>query len=286
MNEYFSGWYYKCQNSSDTLAIIPAYHKTNNNYSASIQIITSDQTWNLPFSFDSVRFNKNGSFFSIGKNRFTKKEIRLDIHQNGCTAYGFLKFGPLTPIAYDIMGPFSMIPFMECRHRIPSMRHSVSGALMLNGKPYVFSDDSGYIEGDCGRSFPKAYAWTHCFFPEGSLSLSVAEIPLAGIRFTGIICLIHWHGKEYRLATYLGARLVQWKNGTIAIRQGKYRLTARLLSSDKPTAHPLHAPVDGAMARTIHEHPACRAYYQFSKEDKTLFSFVSEKASFEYESPS
>ena len=41
--------------------------------------------------------------------------------------------------------------------------------------------------------------------------LSVADIPIAGIHFTGIIGNILWEGKEYRLATYLGARLVHLK---------------------------------------------------------------------------
>ncbi|MBS6195510.1 MAG: hypothetical protein KH828_08020 [Clostridiales bacterium] len=313
MHKYFSGWYFKCQTDSHTIALIPAFHMNGEHASASLQIITSDLVQNLTFPFSSVRLGKGGNYFVVGRNRFTKNGIRLDIRQKGFTAYGFLNFGPFAPISYDIMGPFSLVPFMECRHRILSMNHTVNGALNINGKTYTFCDGSGYIEGDRGYSFPKAYAWTHCFFPEGSLSLSVAQIPLGCIRFNGIICVIHWRGKEYRLATYLGARLLRWEDGTIAIRQGNYQLTARLLSSDTlasdgparhtassddsarhtpssdgpashaPSSHPLHAPVNGAMTRIIREHPVCRAFYCFRKGSRVLFSFVSEKASFEYE---
>lgn len=42
--------------------------------------------------------------------------------------------------------------------------------------------------------------------------LSVADIPMAGIHFTGIIGAILWMGKEYRIATYLGARVVKIQN--------------------------------------------------------------------------
>lgn len=102
------------------------------------------------------------------------------------------------------MRPFALVPFMECRHSVWSMYHSVSGNINLNGQKYLFKNDLGYWEGDCGHSFPKRYVWTQCFLPNGSLMLSVADIPLAGIQFTGIIGVVLWKGQEYRLATYLG----------------------------------------------------------------------------------
>lgn len=80
----------------------------------------------------------------------------------------------------------------------------MESCICINGKKYVFENAYGYWEGDCGRSFPKKYAWTHSFLEgkdgaiEGSLMLSVAEIPLAGLCFTGIIGIVLWKGKEYR----------------------------------------------------------------------------------------
>ena len=140
-----------------------------------------------------------------------------------------------------------MLAFMECRHSVYSMLHRVDGLIYINDKKYVLENAWGYWEGDSGCSFPKEYAWTHSFInesdgtPVGSLMLSVADIPLAGLHFTGIIGIVLWRGKEYRFATYLGARVVQKENGILLIRQGNMELEARLLEQ-KP--HPLQAPVN------------------------------------------
>ena len=63
--------------------------------------------------------------------------------------------------------------------------------------------------------------------------LSVADIPMAGICFTGVIGAILFYGKEYRLATYLGAKVVQIQNGKIRIVQGNMELEVRLLERIK-----------------------------------------------------
>lgn len=110
--------------------------------------------------------------------------------------------------------------------------------------------------------------------------LSVADIPIAGIHFTGIIGVILWQGKEFRMATYLGARAVQIQNKMIRVIQGNLELEIRLLETSDC---PLKAPAKGDMVRTIHESAACRVFYQFRKEDCTLFAFESDKASFEFE---
>lgn len=110
--------------------------------------------------------------------------------------------------------------------------------------------------------------------------LSVADIPMAGIRFTGIIGVILWQGKEYRIATYLGARAIKIQNKMVRVTQGRLELEVRLLEE---SGHPLKAPSKGDMVRTIHEGVSCRAYYRFSKEGCTLFSFETDRASFEFE---
>lgn len=77
----------------------------------------------------------------------------------------------------------------------------VNGKLLLNGKKYKFDDAVGYWEGDKGRSFPKEYLWTQSSFINGSLMLSVAEIPMLGTHFTGVIGVVFWNGRVYRFAT-------------------------------------------------------------------------------------
>lgn len=281
MAGFFYGWYLKWQSDNQTLAVIPAVHQSGRKRTCSIQIITDDGAWIVPFSADA--YHRTGSNMVIGKNRFGKHGIRLVIHTPELSVKGKLFFGPLSPLRYDIMGPFSFVPFLECRHSVYSMMHSVSGTVYINEQKYLFQNALGYWEGDRGRSFPEKYVWTQCSFSGGSLMLSVADIPMAGFRFTGVICAVLWQGREYRLATYLGARAVRIRNSMVRIVQGDMELEAGLLEGR--SARPLKAPAMGDMVRVIHESAACRARYRFRKGKHTLFAFESDRASFEYEYP-
>lgn len=277
---FFYGWYFKCQSETRTLAVIPAIHQGGGKRTCSIQVITDDGTWTA--EYPGEMFWRKGKSLSIGANRFGPGGIRLAVHTSGLDAEGKLVFGRLFPLKYGIMGPFSLVPFMECRHGVWSMRHSVRGTLHVNGTAYVFDGGQGYWEGDRGRSFPKEYVWTQCVFPGGSLMLSVADIPMGCFRFRGVIGIVLLHGKEYRLATYLGARAAEVRSGLVRVTQGSLELEARLLER---TGKPLKAPRDGDMARIIHESAACRASYRFRKGKHTLLDFRSNQASFEYEYP-
>lgn len=112
--------------------------------------------------------------------------------------------------------------------------------------------------------------------------LSVAEIPIGPVHFTGVIGIIQLSGKEYRLATYLGAKAVKIKDGQVSVRQNTLTLTATLLEK---TACPLQAPQNGAMTRTIRENAACHARYHLSEKGRTILEFETVMASFEYEYP-
>lgn len=278
MRNYFCGWYYRCQSDAQTLAIIPSIHKSKGDGCCNIQIITDSGAFHVPFPYSDLY--KNGRRMHIGQNQFGEDGISLDIQDSGLQASGSFRFGPFTPIGYDIMGPFRYLPRLQCRHSVFSMMHSVNGALSVNGVRFSFTSAKGYLEGDRGRSFPKEYAWTQCFFPEGSLMLSVADVPIGGFHVTGIIGIVLLKGKEYRLATYLGAKAVKIRNGEVVIRQGKWIFTAKRL--DNP-GHPLQAPIGGAMRRTIYEHPSCRAYYRFEENGITLLELEAGNAAFEYE---
>lgn len=280
MRGSFYGWYLKCQSDTQTLAIIPAVHGAGRKRTCSIQFITDEGAWAV--TFPGEFFLRRGKMLRIGKNTFGESGIQLDINTPELAVKGKVKFGALKLLKYDIMGPFAFVPFLECRHSVWSMQHSVKGTVCINGKKYSFRNDLGYWEGDRGRSFPKEYAWTQCSFEGGCLMLSVADIPLAGIHFTGIIGVVLWKGKEYRVATYLGARMAKLRDGRIRIVQGDLELEAHLLEK---SAHPLNAPIDGEMVRTIHESATCHAFYEFKKKGKALFAFETKRASFEYEYP-
>ena len=278
MHSYFCGWYYRCQSDTQTLAIIPSVHKTKDGNFCAIQLITDTEAFHVPFPYRD--FQKNDRLIQIGANRLGDDGIHLDIHSPDLHAVGDLRFGPFSPLRYDIMGPFRYVPFMQCRHSVFSMKHTVHGEISINGMPYVFHNGIGYMEGDRGHSFPKEYLWTQCSFPDGSLMLSVADIPFGAFRFTGIIGIVYLHGKEYRIATYLGAKPVRITSGEIIVRQGKYTLTVK---PEDFSGHPLRAPVGGAMHRTIYEHPSCKVYYRFEINRKTLLELDAPNAAFEYE---
>lgn len=280
VRDCFCGWYLKCQNDTQTVALIPAWHRTGGKGSCSLQIITDDGSWNVTFPFGE--FRTEGDAVGIGKNRFSRDGITLDLHTPQCSAKGSLTFGPFAPIRYDIMGPFRFVPFLECRHSVLSMKHTVNGTLEINGVRYEFREGMGYMEGDRGSSFPKEYVWTQCCFPEGAIMLSAADISLCGLRFTGVISAIHHQGREYRMGTYLGARAVRIGDGEVIVRQGRRQLTVRRLEQK---GFPLAAPVGGDMTRTIHETAACRVYYHYQEKGKTIFEFTAPNASFEYEYP-
>lgn len=277
---YFKGWYFKCCSDDKTVAFIPAYHCCNGKKTASLQVITDDTAVNIPFG--ELKYNEKKLYIKLGKCIFSGKGILLNYkdEESDIVLKGSVRFKSLSPIRYDIMGPFSAVPFMQCRHSVYSMAHRIDGQLTLNGVRYDFNGGAGYIEGDRGYSFPKQYIWTQCSFEGGSLMLSVADIPILGFHFTGIIGIVMIDGKEHRIATYLGARVSRLGRNYVTIKQGSYRLTARLI---KKNSHALSAPVNGSMCRTIHESASCTAYYRFSYKGNVLCEFESDRAAFEFE---
>ena len=277
-NNYFKGWYFKCSTNNKTISFIPSFHLSNRRKTASLQIIMDDAVFNIPFT--SLVYSEKPLYVNLGKCMFSENGIKLNIQYNNLIINGNVQFYNLSPIKYNIMGPFHFVPFMQCRHSVYSMRHFIGGKITVNGERFNFQNGLGYIEGDSGRSFPNRYIWTQCCFENGSLMLSVADIPMFGFHFTGIIGVVLIDGKEYRIATYLGAKIRHVGENSITVKQGNYELTAKLI---KKNAQPLFAPENGKMNRIIHESASCKAYYKFSYKDRLLCEFTSDRASFEFE---
>lgn len=278
MRQYFKGYYFKCTEKEKAIALIPALHTDGKERSASLQIITNDQVFVIPYA--NIRFDDTEFKIRIGRHYFSSKGICLDADSKECSIHGKLKFGDLQKIKYSIMGPFQYFPNMQCTHSVISMRHSVTGKIEINDRAYNFKNGIGYIEGDSGCSFPREYIWTQCHCADASVMLAVADIPLPGFHFQGIIGVVMLGEKEYRIATYLGAKVIAMSTHTVVIRQGKYTLSAKLIESNHQK---LQAPVNGKMTRIIHESVCCRAWYQFTCSDRTLLEFTSDNASFEFE---
>ncbi len=188
----------------------------------------------------------------------------------------------MTPVKYDIMGPFSFIPFMECSHGIISLYHKLRGNLIINGEDVSFNDGVGYIETDRGNSFPKTYLWTQCNdFKNEKISImaAIADIPFMGINFKGCICVVYYKGREYRLSTYNGVKILKYNCKSLMLKRGKYELQIKVTDGNPQK---LLAPSSGNMCRTIHENAACSANYKFYIEDNLVFDIESDNCSFEY----
>lgn len=281
---YFEGWYLKYQNPrGQALALIPAFHiDRSGRRSASLQILTERGSWWL--EYPAAQFWASSKEFQvrIGRSRFDSRGAFLCVERDGLSLHGALRCGPFAPLRSDIMGPFRFFAGMQCSHGVISMGHSLRGTLTLNGEPIGFSDGIGYIETDRGRSFPRSYLWTQCAWGEAgkeSLMLAAATVPLPAGSFTGCICAVFHQGREYRLATYRGAKIDKLSPSEAMIRQGAYRLRAELLTA---RGQPLRAPVEGSMERTIHESLRADVRYRFWHGDRLLFQHRSEHASFEH----
>ncbi len=285
---YFEGWYFKHQNpQGQNLALIPAFHTDRGGHrTASLQVISRDQAWWLEYPETQLQVSRRPLHIQVGQSHFDSQGIGLHIQRDGLFLCGTLHYGPLTALRSDIMGPFRFFAGMQCAQGVISMGHSLSGTLELNGERLDFSDGTGYIETDRGRSFPSKYLWTQCTWggtESGSLMLAAATVPLPVCGFTGCICSVLYRGREYRLATYRGAQIKAWSPSGAVIRQGKYRLEAQLLNQRRQA---LRAPVEGRMERTIHESLCAKVYYRFWHGKDLLFQHTDENASFEYSSQS
>lgn len=280
---YFQGYYMKHQNGERTVAFIPGIQvDAEGNRSAFVQVVTDEGACSIPYAYEDFSAARDGFAVRVGDSLFTDRGCRVKLCGGGFDVHSELRYGPLARIRGDIMGPFAHVPHMECVHGVVSLRHGLEGCLWVNGQKTDFTGGTGYIESDAGRSFPQKYAWVQCNRFDGadaSVMVSVAHIPYGPLRFTGCIASVWLEGREYRLATYRGVKILRCGGGKIELAQRKLRL---VVEADKAPAHALAAPVRGAMSRTIHEAPSCGAAFRFYDGARTLFEAYSTGASCEF----
>lgn len=280
---FFEGWYFKHQQGEHTVAFIPAHHRDRRGvHAASMQVITEDRAEYAEIPIEDFRVEREPFRVRCGDSVFSLGGCRIDCPFAGERLTGTLRYGAWTPPKGDIMGPFRLVPFMQCRHSVFSMAHTVKGTLTLGGRTLDFRQGMGYAEGDRGMSFPSRYLWTQGLLPGGSVMLSVADVPFCGGHFTGCVGFVWMHGRELRLATYRGLRVTGAGPRGAAVRQGKWELTAELLEA-RPLD--LRAPQLGDMGRTIRESAACRVRYRLLREGRCLLDTVCGQAGFEADWP-
>ena len=272
----------KHQANGKSLAVIPGRASDG----AFVLVITDSGSYHIRYplyEYHKRDVGRYGFALQIGGNKFSTSGATLDIKRLELTLIGEIAYRDLTPIRSDIMGPFKYFP-MECRHGVVSMNHSLNGTITLNGEVQDYTGGKGYIESDSGRSFPAGYSWVHCNdfgaeFPNCSVFAAVARIPFYGLRFWGCIAIVWLDGREYRLATYNGVKILRCEAGAIILKQGKYRLE---IMTEPQAEYKLPAPYAGAMSHFIRENLACPARFRFTEGDQCLFDGRSAGASYEF----
>ena len=279
---HFQGWYFKHQIGERVFSFIISFHKDKTgSESAFIQFITNECALSVQYPLEECMVDTQKFQIQMGHNRFSEDGCRVKLKNDEMEVNCNIKYKHLHPLESSIMGPFAKVPGLQCRHEIRSMKHEIHGFLELNGEAIELTGGVGYIEGDEGHSFPKSYMWTQCNFKYKdyhSIVLAAANIPMPVKSFEGVICQILYRGRSYRLATYLGARIIQKNSHSITIKQGKMRVYVMALDKG---GHALKSPINGEMMGRIYENPTCRVRYIFYKEDKKIFDFISRVGSFE-----
>ena len=276
MSPYFEGWYFKHQADGNTLCLIPGKADSG----AFIQVITEDASHVLNYRPEDYRAYGRGPAITVGGNHFSRYGVRLAINTPRVSLAGAIQYHGLARPRYDIMGPFALLP-LETRHTVVSMCHGLSGTVSLNGRQICFDGGMGYTEGDRGHSFPKQYAWVQCnsFAQGASIMLSIAQIPLGPAHFWGCIGIVWLNGREYRFATYKGARILRRSRERLDVAQGRHRLVVALAPG---AGHKLAAPQAGRMERAIREDVQTKARFRFYDGARLLFDEESPQTSFEF----
>jgi tocopherol cyclase len=215
---YFEGWYLKHVSADlkHSVSFIPGISLSKDPHSF-IQILnglTGDSLYlryNLKdFSFESGKFaiRIGESFFS---DHFSEINILTEeINVKGKIEYTNRQPYPQTFINPGVMGWYSFVPFMECKHGVVSMSHKLSGGLKMNGHKIDFNDGKGYIEKDWGTSFPESWIWIQCnHFDRDDVSFmfSVAKIPWMGKYFIGFLSFLLNGDQFCRFANYNRSRI-------------------------------------------------------------------------------
>lgn len=264
----FEGWYFKHQNGDNMVALIPGAADSG----AFIQVVTPGDARQLPLP--SLR--KDGGCIRAEGLCFTREGCTIDLPG----VSGEVRYGSFHPLQSPIMGPFRFFP-MECSHEVISMAHALSGSLTVDGQCISLDGGVGYIEKDSGTSFPASYQWMQCSFPACcSVMVSIAEVPFSGVRFRGCICAILHGGREYRLATYRGVRILAADARHICLSQG--RLLLEIDMEPMSSGHRLLAPIGGRMCGTIRESSNAAVRVRLFESGRPVLDLRSSHAAYEF----
>jgi tocopherol cyclase len=265
-NNYFEGWYFKhvSKDLDQVYSFIPGISLHTDNPHAFIQVINglTGETNYIEYSVSEFSFSTKYFRVEVGGSVFTADSMVLNINSPQLKVDGRLSYSgsvkyPSSVFAPGIMGWYSFVPLMECKHGVVSVTHRIDGTITVDKKQIDFSGGKGYIEKDWGKSFPESWIWLQSNNFENSdacIMMSIAKIPWLGSFFTGFLGFLYFDGKFFPFSTYHKSEITDLglanEKLTVSFRSKKYHL--KIVASLKQSGI-LLAPKSGKMSRRIKE---------------------------------
>lgn len=289
---YFEGWYFKHSNDVMSISFIPGININKEGGKAFIQVITNEESYYVNYDIKEFEYSNEPFYVKIGNNYFSMSGIHIDIKDddNNLVIMGDVNYFDsinidVSWLSPNIMGIFSYVPFMECNHAIGSMKNRCNGMISINGKETCFNDGTSYIEKDWGCSFPSSYIWcqgNNFGNRNSAFMLSIADIPYGFVNFRGLICSLIIEDKEYRFATYNGAKIVKCdiKDNMVDIELKRREFHLKV-KAKCDSGYKLNAPVKGVMSKEIIESIKGVIKVTLIKDEDVIFDDVSKNCGLE-----
>jgi len=266
LKNYFEGWYFKQVSGSgdQVYSFIPGISLAKDDSHAFIQVINgiTGDTHYVQYDLNQFSWNTERFEVKIGSSVFSSEGIQLDINSEGIKVNGQIGFSgnvpyPSSLLSPGVMGWYSFVPFMECKHGVVSVSHQLSGSLKINESLFNFGGGKGYIEKDWGTSFPKAWIWLQCNTfanSNASLMISIADIAWLGSYFLGLICFLYVDGRFNLFNTYSKSTIQKLEKQENSIHiELESRQNKLVVDVKKNLTGVLKAPQLGSMVRHIKE---------------------------------
>lgn len=292
---YFEGWYFKNVSSDlqHVYSFIPGIALTEKDQHAFVQVINgiTGKTDYVTYPLDQFSWEPKKVYLKIGKSVFTDNYIDLKIDTGNIKVDGHIDFKnnvkyPKSLLSPGIMGWYSFVPFMECKHGIVSVNHDLTGIINTNDESVDFSGGKGYIEKDWGTSFPEAWIWIQANNfnnRNSSFTFSVAKIPWRGKFFIGFIAFLYFNNRFIIFSTYNNSSIeyINQSANSIDLLMKNHEMSLKIRAV-KSTFGELMAPVSGDMSRRIKESIDSEVTLSlYNRKDELVYTDSSKRAGLE-----